>query len=60
MIDPPDPLDPLEADEGESEVLLDPRTSERKYWRDNAGLQREVWRPGKLPLVIPWKRGASS
>lgn len=33
----------------ESHELLDPLTSERRYWRDPlTGTQREIWRPGRL------------
>ena len=31
----------------EHEQILDPSTSERRYWRDPlTGVQREIWRPG--------------
>jgi len=31
----------------EHEEMLDPSTSERRYWRDPlSGIQREIWRPG--------------
>jgi hypothetical protein len=31
------------------EEMLDPSTSERRYWRDPlSGIQREIWRPGKF------------
>ena len=31
----------------EREQMLDPSTSERRYWRDPlTGVQREIWRPG--------------
>jgi hypothetical protein len=33
----------------EHEQILDPSTSERRYWRDPlTGVQREIWRPGKF------------
>lgn len=32
------------------ESLIDPANSERKIYREpNTGIQREIWRPGKLP-----------
>lgn len=31
----------------EHEQILNPATSERRYWRDPlTGVQREIWRPG--------------
>ena len=31
----------------EHEQMLDPLSSERRYWRDPlTGVQREIWRPG--------------
>lgn len=31
----------------EHEQILNPSTSERRYWRDPlTGVQREIWRPG--------------
>lgn len=31
----------------EDEQMLDPATSERRYWRDPlSGVKREIWRPG--------------
>ena len=43
--------DPAAAGEArtpdEHEQILDPSTSERRYWRDPlTGVQREIWRPG--------------
>ncbi len=36
------------AANSESEELLDPKTTDRRYWRDpHSGTQREIWRPGK-------------
>ena len=33
----------------EPEQILDPSTSERRYWRDPlTGVQREIWRPGRF------------
>jgi hypothetical protein len=33
------------------EEMLNSSTSERRYWRDpSSGIQREIWRPGKLFL----------
>jgi hypothetical protein len=38
-----------EQQEMEGHELLDPLTSERRYWRDPlTGTQREIWRPGML------------
>jgi hypothetical protein len=38
-----------EQQEMEGHELLDPLTSERRYWRDPlTGTQREIWRPGRL------------
>lgn len=37
----------IEAEEQAGATILDPRVSERQYYRDPfTGSQREVWRPG--------------
>lgn len=46
-----------EADEAgtpdEQKEILDPSTSERRYWRDPlTGVQREIWRPGTSPSKL--------
>lgn len=49
--------DDVAAEEGAQPALghkqlLDPLTSERRYWRDPlSGTQREIWRPGMLQIA---------
>jgi hypothetical protein len=36
-------------DASDDPQLLDPVTSQRRYWRDPlTGIQREIWRPGTI------------
>ena len=47
-----------EQDEEEGAIVLDPKNSERKYYRDPiSGLQREIWRPGSC---LSFKHGPTT
>ena len=42
-----------EAQIDENATVLDPKESERQYWRDPvSGAQREIWRPGICDMRI--------